>query len=752
MPYPIEVTANWSCIYKGAVMLDAVCAEIKYNLTADGDFCTGLVQVTPNTLLCMEDGGEVRRVALHEIREFLLRGDNGCVSIEYFTQDGRCRVLCRGTMEYRNRFGAVVRKLNTLQKNGTYPEGAEDGVTHCPKCGAPLPTPHATCMKCVSKKKVMARFIQLAMPYKKYLLGSVVFFLLTTAMGLLGPYVSKILVDDYIRNEAVRETVLSAPGQVAVGFLGVILAMLVVYLLTEAVRILRNIIMMQAAVRISVNLREHVFEKIHQMSLAQISNRTAGELIQRVSQDTQDVQTFIVYEIPNILGQVLLLLAISGVMLVYDWRLFLIVILPMPIALAAMRAFHRKVRKLYGQQWQAASRAGNVLFDIFSGIRVVKSYGTEARESERYGNAADEERKVAVRNEVFWAKVSPFIHFSLTLGSYFLLYYTGKMILGGTMTIGEATMFTAYVSLIYGPIRWLTQIPTVLARAATALIRLFDILDETSDVADSARAEDHPVKGHITFDHVSFGYDQATEVLKDISFEIHPGEMIGLVGHSGVGKSTLINLAMRMYDVTEGAILIDGKDIRSLSQESLRSQVGAVLQETFLFAGSIYENLRYAKPTATRDEIIQAAKVAGAHEFICKLPQGYQTRVGEKGQTLSGGERQRIAIARALLRNPRILILDEATASLDTETEKQIQDALQVLIQDRTTICIAHRLSTLRNATRIFVLDKGGLAEVGTHEALLAKKGIYHDLVMAQRSMSSMRGRNTQEGGRTDAT
>lgn len=269
-------------------------------------------------------------------------------------------------------------------------------------------------------------------------------------------------------------------------------------------------------------------------------------------------------------------------------------------------------------------------------------------------------------------------------------------------------------------------------------MRIFDIVDEKTEVADAANPVDVSLRGEIEFDHVSFSYDHITDVLKDINLKIQPGEMIGLVGKSGVGKSTLINLVMRLYDVTEGSIRIDGIDIREISQHSLRSQIGVVLQETILFSGSVYDNLLYAKADATREEIIDAAKIAGAHEFIIKLPDGYNTVIGERGHTLSGGERQRLAIARALLRNPKILILDEATASLDTEIEKQIQDSLQMLTSDRTTIAIAHRLSTLRNATRIVVLDKKGVAEVGSHEELLKQKGIYYDLVMAQRQMSKM--------------
>ena len=366
----------------------------------------------------------------------------------------------------------------------------------------------------------------------------------------------------------------------------------------------------------------------------------------------------------------------------------------------------------------------------------------EKREIKRYDDITQEERDTQIKAEVFFGKIQPILGFIMGIGEYFLLFYVGNKIIGGEMTIGEMSQFSSYVSIIYGPLRWISSIPRRLTRIMTSIVKIFDVVDEDIDVADKENAVDHNIEGYISLENVSFGYDKTAYVLKNISAEIKPGEMIGIVGKSGVGKSTLINLVMRMYDVTEGSIKIDGIDIRDISQESLRSQIGVVLQETFLFSGTVYDNISYAKPTATREEVITAAKIAGAHSFIMKLPNAYNTKVGERGHTLSGGERQRIAIARALLHNPKILILDEATASLDTETEKQIQDALQKLIADRTTLAIAHRLSTLRNATRIIVLDKGGLAEMGTHDELIRKKGIYYGLVMAQRQMSKMSPKN----------
>ena len=332
--------------------------------------------------------------------------------------------------------------------------------------------------------------------------------------------------------------------------------------------------------------------------------------------------------------------------------------------------------------------------------------------------------------------LSPISTYLLHLGTYFVLLVGCNMILDSQLTLGELVQFTGYAGMIFGPLAWLMNMPRWIANGVIAVDRIFSVIDESPEITDKETNIEHSIHGHIQFNDVTFGYQSYEPVLKHIDVDIKPGEMIGLVGHSGSGKSTFINLVSRFYDVNEGEILIDGIDVRDFKQESLRSQMGVVLQETMLFRGSIRENICYSKPEATLEEIIQAAKIANAHDFIMHLPDGYDTRLEENASNISGGERQRLTIARAILHNPRILILDEATASLDIDAETAIQEALQRIMKNRTTIAIAHRLSTLRHADRLIVLNEGEVAEIGTHTELMAKQGIYYGLIMAQRNMN----------------
>lgn len=697
----------------------------------------GLSVWTIRELLVYHGDTLVIREPMERIERFELIRGVGCVMLEYVRKDdGEHRLFARGDNRRMSMMARAVKHANHFLRYGNtdFSTVRPSGALTCPKCGRPYPRGSDTCPRCASKKKALLRLIGLGASEWKKLAVAVGLFFLGTSISLITPYINRLLVDGYIQKGDGVET----DTAFWIGFFSVIATLLIAEVIRKGISVLRGYCLTIAGNRLIVKLRDMVFAKIQSLSIAKISSRTSGELMKRVNQDTGRIKQFLVNQLPSLAEQLLLFFGIGVILFLYDWRMACLILLPMPLIVLGFRAFWSRMRTLFERRWHLNSQANAILHDIFSGIRVVKSYGMERREETRFMEMAAKERDAQIRIERVWAILHPILHFLAGIGEYVLLYYVGSQMLAGTMTAGEMSQFSSYTSMAFSPLFALMRFPRQFMEMMTSLTRVFEIMDEPVDVPNDREIALPRMRGQIDLDHVSFGYEEAQEVLRDIDLHIQPGEFIGLVGKSGVGKSTLINLIMRMYDADAGTIRIDGVDIRKLPQEELRSQMGVVLQENFLFAGSVWQNLTYAKPEATREEVIRAAKIAGAHEFIVRLPNGYNTYVGERGHTLSGGERQRISIARALLHDPKILILDEATASLDTETEKLIQDALAALSSGRTTIAIAHRLSTLRNATRLVVLDRGGIAETGTHEELMERKGIYYGLVMAQREMTKM--------------
>lgn len=398
------------------------------------------------------------------------------------------------------------------------------------------------------------------------------------------------------------------------------------------------------------------------------------------------------------------------------------------------------MHRLWPRWWHLRGLLNSAIHDNLSGIRVVKAFASEDREIERFHPISSELSRAGIRTEQTWLTMFSVLTFTTGLGAIIVWSVGGMEVLRGTLTLGTLLTFIAFLSIFYGPLQFANRFSEWLGRALAAADRVFEILDSSPSVPEAA--DPVPIggiDGHVEFKNVTFGYDLHNPVLKNLSLTVKPGEMIGLVGHSGAGKSTTINVLCRLYDVNEGQICIDGIDVRKIRQKELRSQIGLVMQDTFLFNGTIAENISYSKSGATREEIIEAAKAANAHDFISAKPDGYDTIVGERGNTLSGGERQRISIARAILHNPRILVLDEATSAVDTDSEKQIQDAIARLTKGRTTFAIAHRLSTLRYADRLVVIKEGEIQEVGTHDELLEKKGEFHRLVEMQQEMSRIK-------------
>ena len=515
-----------------------------------------------------------------------------------------------------------------------------------------------------------------------------------------------------------------------------VLAMALVQITKQAAAIVRLRLLAVLGEFVARDLRSELYEHLQRLSLSFYSRKRTGGLITRVSSDTDRLWDFLAFGVVDVSLSLVMLAGLSAVLISLDWRLGLVMTLPVPLFCWAIYRHGEGMESLFLRAWRKWSRVSDVLSDTIPGIRVVKAFNQEAREvrrfDERNEDVTGEFNRIHRTWTTFWPMLMLMVHGTTVL--VWALAVPRLLGEGEALPVGTFVSFLLYATMFIGPIDVIGQIARTMNRATTSAHRVFEVLDtepEVRDLVEPVRLE--PVHGRVTFEHVTFGYDGVRQVLRGVSFDVVPGELVGLVGPSGGGKTTIVNLIARFYDVTGGAIRIDGVDLRRLDTGHFRRQIGMVLQDPYLFHGTVLDNIRYGMPEASLSQAVAAAQAANAHDFITKLQHGYDTVVGERGHTLSGGERQRVSIARAILHDPRILILDEATSSVDTETEREIQQALERLVAGRTVFAIAHRLSTLRKASRLFVIEDGRLAEHGTHAELLAKgDGKYRHLYELQ--------------------
>ncbi len=574
--------------------------------------------------------------------------------------------------------------------------------------------------------KSLLRVLTYLRPFRSLVLVTLVFAAITTALELVPPWLIKVVIDDVIQGQ---EANLLGP---------IVVALLLAYLIRNLCASLRIRLNNTVEQRVVHRLREQVFAALQRLSVSYYENRSTGEIMSRVVSDTEHVERIFIDGLEGMLTASLTLVGITSMLFWLNWKLAILALLPIPVLTISAMVFTKRVHGFYQRIRESAAEMNAYLQDALSGIRETIGFNRQGFEQERFSKKSLAYSENNLKAMYLWGFYSPGMMFIGSLGTVLIVWYGAGEVLRGSLTLGELVMFLSYLALFYVPINQIHSVNHMLQHALAASERVFEIIDTIPEVQDKPDAQipSEPLQGAITFEQVHFRYRKDIPVLQGIDFSIHPGEQIALVGPSGAGKSTIVKLLLRYYDVIGGVIRLDGSDIRDLPLSTVRQQVGMVQQEPFLFNGTIRENILYGDLTAGQDRLEMVAEAARAHQFILDLPQGYDTWIGERGVKLSVGQKQRISIARVLLKNPPIVILDEATSNIDTETEVKIQEALENLTKDRTTLTIAHRLSTLHQADRILVVNAGRILEEGVHRDLLQQGGLYANLYEAQFSSS----------------
>ncbi len=733
--------------------LDDALLVMRSDLGSDGNFCDCFAALF-GSRICVAEGiisfsaREERKSDGSRVRQehFLVRRfdtfevkDLSDPKAEQLISTGRMVASCSGEPLELFRFSSACkhsvsvfcRVLQELIKDGKADVSShveEDYHKHCcPKCGKRYPDRELkVCPGCMDKAKLVKRLSKLFFRYRRSIFMITLAFALIAALGVVTPYIS---------NEMLYDDVLSNPDSVAGDVVRIVLLIVGVRIAALCVNLVSGAISASVAANVTYDLKKTIFNTVSNLSLSFFTNRQTGGLMTQVNSDSLTLYWFFCDGFPFFVLNIVQLVVIMAVMFWQNALLALYTFVTIPVFFLSFKFIFNFFDKLHAKNYSKRRSFNSLVSDVLNGMRVVKSFSREDEELKRF-DARNEAYAESTREiNTFAGRVFPFLFYLLRLGSYVVWAVGGWQVMNATggMTYGKLMTFIAYFGLIYGPIQGLADVANWWSETLNAISRLFEITDASPDVRESkdpktpARSE-----GSVEFRNVSFSYVENRKVIDGVSFSIPAGTCLGIVGQTGAGKSTLANLLTRLYDPTEGQIFIDGVDLKELPFDYLRQNVAIVSQETYLFRGSILENIRYACPEATNEQVIAAAKTASAHDFIIKYPDGYDTQIGFGQKELSGGEKQRISIARALLRDPKILILDEATAAMDTQTERNIQSALSLLTKGRTTVIIAHRLSTLRDADALIALENGRVAEEGSAKELLEKKGVYYKLYKLQ--------------------
>lgn len=662
--------------------------------------------------------------------------------------DGAERYLCQFSNTRMEAFLRLCRLLEKIKKKEEITKEDLDvkkGKECCPKCGMIYPDQERkVCPKCMDKKSILLRVVGYFKPYKAMLAVMVFCYVATAGLNLVWPYLSgTVLYDKVLKKDEAFLAMLHLPqGRFLLALSVLVATMVLTKVVIQGLGILQGVFTARIAAEVIAKLKSQVFESMGKLSISFFTKRQTGGLMTRVSDDADEVSSFFIDGIPYFFINVGTILATCVIMFLLNPLLAIGSVVLMPILFFISYRMLPRLWHYFGKRHRANRRLNGQMNENFTGARVVKAFGQEEQEMTRFtrnnARVRDAELDVA-KFDCQFSALYYFVEDFLT----FLVWAAGSALIisGSGMELGLLITFSGYVGQLKWPLEFMSRIFRWYTNAMNSAQRMFEIIDAVPEVKEAPEPlRPESLRGEIELKNVTFGYEPNKPILKDVSFKVEAGEVLGIVGRSGAGKSTLVNLISRLYDTGEGEVLVDGVNVKKYGFRELRRNVAMVSQETYIFVGTVAENIAYARPEATREEIIRAAVQASAHDFICKMPQGYDTILGPANRALSGGEKQRISIARAILADPKILILDEATSAVDTETELAIQKSLEQLEKGRTVLSIAHRLSTLRNAGHLIVLDDGRVAESGTHAELMEKKGIFYKLSQLQTKALAMRG------------